>query len=79
MKWHVADAGLSGSIGTAVYSLQSGDPMSSIATRCSVALSSLETENTQIVDPALIVVGEQVRCKLSEGITSCIHSGGIPV
>ena len=73
VKWHVADAGLTCGSGAAVYTVQSGDSLSSIATRCSVALSSLETENTQIADPALIVVGEQVSCKLSKHIASCIH------
>ena len=72
MKWHVADAGLSCGSGAAVYSVQSGDSLSSIAMRCGIALSSLETENTQIVNAALIVVGEQVRCKLSEDITNCV-------
>lgn len=38
--------------------------MSSIATMCDVALASLEADNTQITDPALVQVGDQV-------ITSC--------
>jgi len=43
--------------------------MSSIASKCGIALSSLEAQNTQITNAALLQVGEQVRIhKLNEFI-----------
>ena len=44
-----------------VYTIEPGDTMSSIATRCSVALTSLEAQNSQIADFGLIQAGAQVR------------------